>query len=664
MSFKPAPLIDARSAEDVANQARRLVQDYCGLNSVPDKGPIYALTQIFGQLSYRVIERLNKAPDKNFLAFLDFLGNRLQPAVPASAMLTFGLSAASSGRLLPAGTRAFAKPPAGAIEPVYFETSEDIWLAPFVLKEFILEIPGQPRKSNGQWINNQSQSSLELFDDINAAYYFGFELPKGAALLVGSPLVLYFDILGLSYRSESNSKAAVIKQLNWEYSSTNSSRWSSCVVDDHTQLLGASGKLVVITPADFSSQGITADENDPKYYWLKVTATKSDDQTNIAPTNILPKKLNWLAINTVAAYQHASITDEILGSSNGMANQSFSVFHRPVLPGQQLCVRENQFNAGANPNSVSDLDQWSPWEEVTDFLASAPDSRHYVLDSASGAVQFGDGAKGLIPPAGIRNIKMANYRYGGGVSGNVAAGSITNLWSPLADVVSVNNAAAAQGGADIETNESLLARAPKALRHKNRAMSASDYEDLALMASTDIARVRCVPLMDLADDPFSTEQTDYAKVLVGKVSIIVVPFSAEPQPMPTVALLEEVKRFISPKMSATAQLSVVGPLYLQITVTAELKIDQIEFQPSVEAQAKLAIQAFLHPLTGSNGRGWEFGRRPHESDFYGLLGQLQHVEYIKTITVATGSQYGNHNIEATNRFLIFAGTPIITAHVI
>ncbi len=69
---------------------------------------------------------------------------------------------------------------------------------------------------------------------------------------------------------------------------------------------------------------------------------------------------------------------------------------------------------------------------------------------------------------------------------------------------------------------------------------------------------------------------------------------------------------------------------------------------------------FLHPLTGGDeGKGWEFGRIPHESDLYGLIESIPGVDYVDSLT----KEYEEYNEEASDRFLIYSGAHQITIQV-
>jgi hypothetical protein len=96
------------------------------------------------------------------------------------------------------------------------------------------------------------------------------------------------------------------------------------------------------------------------------------------------------------------------------------------------------------------------------------------------------------PPAGRNNIRMAQYRTSGGARGNRSAESITQLKTAVPYVESVINLEAADGGADQEDLERVKERGPQTLRHRDRAATAQDMEDLAYASSPEVARARAL----------------------------------------------------------------------------------------------------------------------------------------------------------------------------
>ena len=107
-----APKIDSRGAAEVADRVRDLLARFAPEWKRNANDPLAsALIAIFARYAEIVIQRLNQAPQKNFMAFLDLLGASLAPPQPARVPVTFSLAAgAASDSAVPAGTQVAAPP--------------------------------------------------------------------------------------------------------------------------------------------------------------------------------------------------------------------------------------------------------------------------------------------------------------------------------------------------------------------------------------------------------------------------------------------------------------------------------------------------------------------------------------------------------------------------
>ena len=122
-----APLIDKRSYADLVAETGQLAGQLSGWQprsgGQPDAGQ--ALIGVFARFAELVIERLNRAPDKNYLAFLNLIGALPIPPQAARVPLTFHLATGSPvDALVPAGTLAAAPPQDEEQEDVVFETDD------------------------------------------------------------------------------------------------------------------------------------------------------------------------------------------------------------------------------------------------------------------------------------------------------------------------------------------------------------------------------------------------------------------------------------------------------------------------------------------------------------------------------------------------------------
>ena len=400
-------------------------------------------------------------------------------------------------------------------------------------------------------------------------------------------------------------------KLVWEY--WNGAKWSALTVREGTSSLSQSGTVEFLAPPDFSAR---ADFGLGPRHWIRVRWEHGDYE--------LDPRLVRLLLNTTMAAQTVTVRNEVLGSSDGSKNLRFRSTRAPILPGQRLEVREPELPAaaeraaleaeeGADAITITLDARRSPkdilvrWHEVPDFYASGPRDRHYVLDRLSGEIRFGDGLNGLVPPTGIGNVRLTLYQTGGGRAGNRPAGAIVQLKTTVPYVDKVTNQEPATGGADAEPLESLLDRAPREVRHGGRAVTLEDYEDLAHLASPDVARAKCVPLANLVVDPLSQQPA-----VPGDVSVIIVPRSAEAKPLPSLEFDPARRGVPRSHRPPTVRTSVVGPLYVRVSVKAEVDLDLARRSDERPGGYSAARRELPSPLDGGPGRR-RVGLRPATS---------------------------------------------------
>jgi predicted phage baseplate assembly protein len=411
------------------------------------------------------------------------------------------------------------------------------------------------------------------------------------------------------------------------------------IVRDETDNFTTTGTIEFLAPPDFSLHT----EFGTVGWWLRVRWDQGEYDTD--------PRVDRILLNTVMAAQTVTIQDEVLGSSDGSADQTFETTRTPVLEGQYLQVREPQMDAVRSTAAAPAADggTWISWTEVLDFYGSDGQSRHYTVDHMSGQVAFGNGVYGAIPPVGAANIRMGLYKTGGGVRGNRPAGSIIQLKTTVPYIRGVINHAAASGGAAAESLDMLAERAPTEIRHRNRAVTPEDYEDIVRQDFSDVARALCVPNRDLEADPF-----DQAPPVLGDVSVMIVPNSADPNPQPDRELLRRVRQSLIQSCPATATVHAIGPLYMRIGVQVEIGLASLEGAGVVARKVEEALAAFLHPLTGGfDGSGWAFGREPHRSDIFTVIARIPEVDHIRALALDAVEDLPG--IRETGRFLVYSG---------
>ena len=419
-------------------------------------------------------------------------------------------------------------------------------------------------------------------------------------------------------------------QKEWQY--YNGLKWEKIEnIDDQTTNLNDQGIVGFICPKDFSQTSVFGKSG----YWIRLTTTSG--------SKVLAPRLKGIFPNTVNVINHIEVQNEVLGTSNGKPDQSFTFAGIPVLAGQIIEVCEPEFPSTEEINELKNEDNqcvvtesrdesgnviavYVRWHQVGDFTLSGPKSRHYTINRMTGVITFGNGKSGMIPPKGSHNIIARNYKTGGGKNGNVPAESISSLKKTVANIESVKNYCESFGGSDQEVLQDLMERAPFAVKTKNRAVTAEDYEWLAREADPMVYRSRCIRRDD------------------GKVQIIILPRSEESSPYPAAQMIRNIQDYLMDRSVFTlaGDIEASGPQYKVVDVKVVFKPVRISESMAVQEKLTNEIKLFFHSIKGNiHNEGWDFGEDVYSSDLSARLEALSGVDYIKRITLSCILTGGN-----------------------
>jgi hypothetical protein len=259
-----------------------------------------------------------------------------------------------------------------------------------------------------------------------------------------------------------------------------------------------------------------------------------------------------------------------LGSSTGEPNQVFPI----------------QANGGVVTESVvAEVDEgagWVTWDRRGSLLfdvapdgrarLSHPDARHYrlVVDGEGvTSVVFGAGRR---PPVGINNVR-ATFRVTQGAAGNVGAGTINAIATPVPGLVAVMNTQDAVGGSHAERSDHAIRYGPLAFRANNRAVTASDYVALAQTTGA-VAKVRA------------------QSQAWNQIDLYVAPAGPSCSPVPE-ALRSWLLGYMEDKRMAGTTVRVLDAHCVPIDITVELIIEERFSADSVISRVREAVGQLL-----------------------------------------------------------------------
>ncbi|WP_020620944.1 baseplate J/gp47 family protein [Paenibacillus daejeonensis] len=466
------------------------------------------------------------------------------------------------------------------------------------------------------------------------AVWIGFDMPPERG-----PIQLYLLLKQRHVTSED------VPFMEWEYlrSVGNSTVWAPLVVADDTNGLTRSGYIQFAGPRDFAMDTRFGTQR----CWIRVVNLDARYDRELDGRR-LPRILD-AALNTTQVIQQKKLTDEFpervehYDTLGDELSEYYQLSETPVLAidvwadeTDTLTIDELQRLATERPGSVETvrdsagelLKAWVRYEEVPQFLRSRQGDRHFMIDRASGRLRLI--ASGHRHPRNRRTSEDAlrvTYTTGGGQKGNVPAGTITSLQSAIAFVDRVINRFPAAGGCDAGTLEEATTRGPKLFTHRNRAVTAADFEWLAREAHPNVAKVKCLPGRNVR-----MERSP------GAVSIVVLPKSGIGDGAHFQELKRNIERYLLEKAASTIAfpggLQVMEPALLQIGVKATVWVRSMEDIVPTERAILIKLRSFLDPIHGnSDGKGWNIGQIVHQSMFYALLKSIGPVIHIPQLLI-------------------------------
>jgi predicted phage baseplate assembly protein len=615
----PAPNLDDRRFQQFVDDAKRYVQERCPEwtdHNVSDPG--VTLIETVAYMADQLVYRLNRVPDKNYLAFLNLLGVTRFPPGAARAGLTFWLSAPNENAvIIPSDAEVAAEHADDADEAIVFRTLTDLAIVACELKAVLVRPDGE-----------QAADRTEQIAERETVRCFCEPPRPGDTLLFGLSVPVPSCVVALRMDSRVDGVGVDPRQPPLAWEAWTPDGWAECEVErDTTGGLNRPGEVVLHVPDRHVASRLARIEAG----WLRcrVVAPRPGQPFYSTSPTVHTASARTVGGTTLAAHA-TTVANEPLGVSTGVPGQRVRLASAPVIA-----------DTGATLLESSEGDGWLPWELVDSFAASGPGDRHVHLDPATGDISFGpavrlpDGSTrqyGAVPLKGAV-LRARRYQTGGGRAGNVARGTLTVLRTSVPYVTRVENREAAQGGVDGETVEEAKVRAPISLRAQDRAVTPRDYEELARRAAPETARIRCLPV----DDAENGQGTEHGH---GAVRVLVVPRATVDrggelrfeQLVPGDELLSRITGYLDERRPIGTRLAVGPPYYQGITAVVRLHAFRGADTDSVQESARRALYDYLDPITGGPFEtGWPFGRPVHSGELFAVLQRVPGVSAVDEV---------------------------------
>ncbi|NVO21499.1 MAG: hypothetical protein HXX13_17490 [Bacteroidetes bacterium] len=246
-------------------------------------------------------------------------------------------------------------------------------------------------------------------------------------------------------------------------------------------------------------------------------------------------------------------------------------------------------------------------------------------------------------------------------------GKISKLLNGIAFVKAIRQPYSSFGGKTREQDNPFYTRVSERLRHKNRSITAWDYERMILQNFPEVHKVKCIP-----HAKFLEESGKYCWLAPGNVVLVLVPDlrnrnAVDPlKPKVNSDTISRIGSFLQTHTGMQVNVKIKNPSYQQVQVECKVKLRKgFEFN----FYSKLLVQKiteFLSPWAFESGLDISFGGRIYKSVLINFVEELEFVDFIEdfymySISDSTGKSgdTGQVDPETPDTILVSAATHII-----
>jgi hypothetical protein len=211
-----------------------------------------------------------------------------------------------------------------------------------------------------------------------------------------------------------------------------------------------------------------------------------------------------------------------------------------------------------------------------------------------------------------------------GTDSNRAAFAYRNLAVSLPLVSSVYNPLPTHGGSPAEDETEFIERVTVRFNNRGRAVTASDYEQLAQAASRHVLRCACLSNTD--------EQGAYR---LGHSCVVIL--SRDEMVDDFESLAHEVVTYLEDRRSLafSGSFSVVAPRFVEVCVKAQLLISDLQDAFVLKQNVLAALKGYLDPRFGGvKGRGFAVGTLPDAHQVEAALKQVSGIVHVASLDLS------------------------------
>lgn len=371
-----------------------------------------------------------------------------------------------------------------------------------------------------------------------------------------------------------------------------------------------------------------------KCFWIKITRAEGEGQPSYAPL------IHQIYLNGIPVQNVEESEEEEYYMDHAEADMSFALPGKNILRAEVWVNEVNRLSGNQMEKMHSEMPEetqpeydvsgniaafYVKWCETQTFDDTLPEDRHYQIDRIQNRIRFGDGVQQRIPEVTQDTAFKVKIFTCQGDRGNVEAGAIQNPLSNHMFLKEARNPLAAAGGSSQEEENHMYQRAGNWFAGRGRLVSERDFERAVLEFSEGVDKVRCLAGTDCG------KPEDFRKI---RIVLLMKEFAQGSMAFYKIQgrLKEELLSRCETGCSRQ-EIEIQEPIFVKFSMDIWIELNHMEQMMEVQEKLLGRISRFFHPLSGTEGAGWEIGQMPSKTQIQMMLNSIHTQAHIVNHTV-------------------------------
>lgn len=253
-----------------------------------------------------------------------------------------------------------------------------------------------------------------------------------------------------------------------------------------------------------------------------------------------------------------------------------------------------------------------------------PSGKYWIVAAIKGDLKLVAKLKGIYTQA--LKLEWTPQKKGAFWTGPIPANTIDSFLNARAEIAAVFQPLPSFGGRDKEKPQEYYTRVSERLQHRNRCVTAWDYERMVLEKFPFVNQVKCISPVD-----------NHEFVEQGKIILVVVPAPAGNNefvfPRFNYSILQEIKEYIEGYISPFVSVQVINPVYEEVKVSASVRFRDMAKKGTGIEDLHRDLRDFICPWYNDRSQEILFGGSVNLDELEAFLRNRSYIGYVTNVSM-------------------------------